>query len=152
MRYFRLIESLPGRSNLGYGIAPARWNLFGTPLIYACNVSALNFLELLSIKGSVVTKSQWKLVEIEISGVIAELNAEQLSPDWKNRPYPRSTQELGTSWAKGMISLALKIPSCRIPLHRYPKEYNLLINPLHPDFLKNVKIVQESEVSFEVNS
>jgi RES domain-containing protein len=152
MRCFRLIEDLPGRSPLGYGMAPARWNLFGTPILYACSVSSLNFLELLSIKGAMVTQSKWKLVELEITGIIPELDASQLSPDWKNRPYHRSTQELGTAWAKGMISLGLKIPSCRIPLTSYPSECNLLINPFHPDFLKSIEVVRELDVSFEVNS
>ncbi len=152
MQYFRLIESLSGRSGLGYGMAPARWNLVGTPLIYGCNLSALSFLELLSIKGPAVAQSSWKLIELEVIGAIPELDASQLAPDWKNRPHPRSTQELGTGWAKGMISLALKVPSCRIPLARYPEEHNLLINPFHPDFLKNIKIKQELDVSFEMNS
>lgn len=109
-------------------------------------------MELLSIKGTAVTQSSWKLIELEVNGAIPELDADQLSSDWKNRPHPLSTQELGTGWAKGMISLALKVPSCRIPLARYPEEHNLLINPFHPDFLKNIKIKQELDVSFEVNS
>lgn len=152
MRYFRLIEALSGRSGLGYGMAPGRWNQFGTPMIYACSVSSLNFLELLSIKGPVVTQSSWKLISLEIDGEIPELDAGQLPTDWKNRPHPRSTQEFGTAWAKGMISPALKVPSCRIPIKSYPTEHNLLINPFHKDFLQLVKVMEEWDVSFEVNS
>lgn len=152
MRYFRLIEDLAGRSPLGYGLGAGRWNEFGTPVIYGCSVTSLNFLELLSIKGAVVTQSKWKLIELEISEKIPELDVSQLPSDWKNRPHPRSTQEFGTAWAKGMISPVLKIPSCRIPLSSYPNEYNVLINPLHPDFLGSVKVLKEWDVSFEVNS
>ncbi|GMQ26341.1 RES family NAD+ phosphorylase [Algoriphagus sp. oki45] len=151
MRYFRLIENLPGRNSLGYGLGPGRWNPFGTPMIYACSVSALNFLELLSIKGPIVTQSHGKLVLIEITGSIPDLDPETLAPDWKNRPYPRSTQEFGGKWAKSMLSLSLKIPSCRLPLSSYPDEHNLLINPLHPDFSSRVKVLEEWDVSFEVN-
>lgn len=151
MEYFRLFEDLPGRNGLSYGLGVGRWNEFGTPMIYACSASALNFLELLSIKGAVVTQSKWKLGLLSINETIPELDTEFLAADWKNRPYPRSTQEFGTMWAKGMISPALKIPSCRIPLKSYPKEHNLLINPLHRDFMTWVSIKEEWDVSFEVN-
>ncbi|WPR74857.1 RES family NAD+ phosphorylase [Algoriphagus sp. NG3] len=152
MRYYRLIENLEGRSSLGFGTGAGRWNQYGTPMIYCCSVTSLNFLELLSIKGAVVTQSKWKLVMLEIQTPIPELDASDLPSDWKNRPHPRSTQEFGTAWAKGMISPALKIPSCRIPLKSYPNEHNLLINPLHPDFQNSVKVMEEWDVSFEVNS
>ncbi|MHA7129568.1 RES family NAD+ phosphorylase [Algoriphagus namhaensis] len=152
MKCFRLIEAVPGRSSLGYGMAPARWNLFGTPILYCASLSSLNFLELLSIKGHSVTQSQWRLVELEITSKVPELDPQSLSPDWKNRPHPRSTQEFGTQWAKAMLSLAIKVPSCRIPLYRYPEEHNVLINPFHPNFQKEVKVIHEWDATFEVNA
>jgi RES domain-containing protein len=151
MEYFRLFESLPGGTGLSYGMGVGRWNELGTPMIYASSVSSLNFLELLSIKGHVVTQSVWKLSLLSIELPISELDVDNLPADWKNRPYPRSTQEFGSLWAKRMISPVLKIPSCRIPLASYPKEHNLLINPLHRDFHSWVKIKEEWDVSFEVN-
>lgn len=152
MRYFRLVEQVNGRKPLGFGLGAGRWNQSGTPIIYGCSVSSLNFLELICIKGLVVTESKWKLVVLDIPYKTPELVAADLPSDWKNRPHPRSTQEFGTAWAKSMISPALKIPSRRIPLKNYPEEHNLLINPLHPDFLTSVKFVEERDVSFEVNS
>jgi RES domain-containing protein len=152
VRYFRLIEDLAGRSPLGFGLGAGRWNEFGTPIIYRCNAASLTFLELLSIKGAVITQSKWKLVVLEIPENGLELDASHVPSDWKNRPHSRSTQEFGTAWAKGMISPVLKIPSCRIPPSSYPNEYNILINPLHPDFRNSVKLVEELDVSFEVNS
>lgn len=121
MRYFRLIENLPGRNFLGYDLGPGRWNPFGTPVIYACLVFWLNFLELLSIKGPIVTQSSWQLVIIEVMGSI-DLDPESLASDWKNRPYPRSTPDFGEKWAKSMLSFALRFPSCWIPLASYPQE------------------------------
>jgi RES domain-containing protein len=104
MRYFRLIEQLPGRDSLGFGTGPGRWNLYGTPMIYACSVSSLNFLEMLRIKGPVVTQSNWKLIILEVTGPIPELDNSELPTNWKNRPYPRSPQEFGSEWAKSMLS------------------------------------------------
>ena len=89
---------------------------------------------------------------LSLAQALSHKEPTHLSADWKNRPHPRSTQEFGTTWAKGMISPVLKIPSCRIPLSTYPSEHNVLINPLHPDFINSVKLVEEWDVSFEVNS
>jgi RES domain-containing protein len=151
MRYFRLIEDLPGRDPLGYGLAPGRWNHPGTPMIYACSASSLNFLEMLSIKGSIVTKSAWKLVVFELSAPAPELDLLYLPENWKNRPYPSTTQEFGTAWAKSKLSATLKIPSCRIPLGNYATEHNLLLNPLHADFSTSIRSLESWKVSFEVN-
>lgn len=152
MEYYRLMENLPDRTPLGYGPAGARWNIKGVPLIYACNNVSLNFLELLSIKGPSVADANWILVTLEISGEIPHLSPNSLPEDWKRRPYPSSTQQIGGRWAQKKASAYLKVPSCRIPLTGYPQEHNLLINPLHPDFNTLVKYVKSEPVAYELNS
>lgn len=77
MKYFRLIENLPNRSPLGFGIGASRWNHWGTPIIYSCSMSSLNFLELLSIKGSVVTQSASQFVSLEITAEVSFLGSVQ---------------------------------------------------------------------------
>ncbi len=151
LRAYRLIENIPGRSALGYGLGGGRWNQFGTPIIYCSNVSALNFLELLSIKGAVVSQSSWSLITLEIKDDISYLEPGELPTEWRNRPYPISTQQIGTMWAKERVTPVLKVPSCRIPLSKFTEEYNLLINPLHPEFLTSIAFLKQEEVSFEVN-
>ncbi|WP_158858751.1 RES family NAD+ phosphorylase [Lunatibacter salilacus] len=151
MKAYRLIENIPGRSALGYGLGGGRWNQYGTPMIYCCNVSALNFLEMLSIKGMVVSQSNWSLITLEIQVELSYLEPSELPAEWRNRPYPISTQQIGTMWAKEMVSPVLKVPSCRIPLSKFSEEYNLLINPLHPEFLHAISFVKQEEVGFEVN-
>src|SRR5690606_20848841 len=111
----------------------------------------LNFLELLSIKGSIVTASSWLLVMLEISGEVPALSADDLPKNWRIRPYPYTTQQFGTQWAKNALSPVLKVPSCRIPITRYPEEHSLVINPLHEELQKTVKLVESENVSFEVN-
>jgi RES domain-containing protein len=150
MKYFRIFEALPGRSPLGYGIGAGRWNLYGTPVIYACSHCSLNFLEMLSIKGPIVSISPWDLVTFEIEGEIPHLHPEDLPADWLKRPYPSSTQEIGTAWVRGMISPFLKVPSCRIPISHYPSEHNLLINPLHAEVMGSLKVLERERVSFEI--
>ena len=146
-----MIENIRGRSPLGYGLGGGRWNQYGTPVIYACSFSSLNFLELLSIKGSVVSYASWIMVTLEINSEISYIDAADLPKDWRDRPYPISTQQIGTAWVKEKVSPILKIPSCRIPVSSFEQEYNLLINPLHPDFNQAVKLLGTEEVNFEVN-
>lgn len=108
MKYFRLMEALPDRSPLGHGAAGARWNLNREPLIYACNHVAINYLELLSIKGTSVAKCSWALVIIEVIGDIPSLDPTTLPSNWRMRPYPKSTQQTGNQWAQKKASPYLK--------------------------------------------
>ena len=151
MRYVRLIENPAGRSSLGFGFGAGRWNQYATPIIQGCSVSSLNFLELLSIKGAVDTQSKWKLVALVNQTPIPELELLYCLLIEETDHIPLSTPEFGTAWAKGRASPVLKVPSCRIPLSSYPSDPNLLINPLHADFQTTVKLVEEWDVSFEVN-
>jgi len=151
LKVYRLIENIKGRSPLGYGLGAGRWNQYGTPIIYTCNYSSLNFLELLSIKGPVVSLSDWILVTLEIQTELSYIERDELPSDWRQRPYPISTQQIGTAWAKQMVSPVLKIPSCRIPISSFENEFNVLINPLHPEFHQAVKLISTEDVGFEVN-
>jgi len=151
VKYFRLINKIFASTPLGYGRAGGRWNFPGTPIIYASNVSAITFMELLAIKGPVVANGSWVLITIQINADAPHLMSEDLPPDWGRRPYPTSTQAFGTNWAQSMMSPFLKVPSCRIPLSSYSAEHNLLINPLHPEAMKSMKIIAKEEVSFELN-
>lgn len=113
---------------------------------------ALNYLDLLSIKGPSVAKSSWVLVIIEVKGDIPSLDPRTLPSNWRLRPYPKSTQQIGSQWAQKKTNPYLKVSSCRIPLAGFPQEHNLLINPLHPNFSKLVKHVRSEPVTYELNS
>ena len=142
---------MKGRTALGFGPGSGRWNPYGIPLVYTCSHTSLNFLELLSIKGPIVSMAEWSLIQIEIEEDLPYLDIDDLPNDWNRRPYSKNTQAIGNYWAKQQDSYGLKVPSCRIPLINYPKEHNLLINPLHPEFIEKVKLIEETEVSFAIN-
>lgn len=151
MIYYRIYETLEGRSSLGYGLHGARWNHSGTPLIYAANSVALAMMELVSIKGSAITSSKWILAGIKVPNNLPTLTGSNLPTDWNARPPTFSTKDFGTSWALKKTSVALKVPSARIPLSSYPTEHNLLINPMHNDFKAIIEVVSEEEISFAID-
>ncbi len=152
MVYYRIYESIEGRTSLGYGLSGGRWNHKGTPLIYAACSVALAMMELLCIKGPTISKSKWILASLEVPDKLPALDETNLPDGWNSRPSIGSTKNFGTSWALGQSSVALRIPSARIPLSSYPAEHNLLINPLHPDFESKISIVTEEQIYFGVDS
>lgn len=152
MKYYRLFLDGPMYAPLGFGSGAARWNHKMTPIIYVSNQTSIVVNEILSIKGSTVVKSNWITGTLNIDGSILELNLKDLPSNWNARPWPRSTQDIGTLWAKEMASVGLKVPSARLNLSAYPEEHNLLINPLHPEFLKTVSVLDKEVFNFQLNN
>jgi RES domain-containing protein len=109
---------------------PGRWNSAGVPVVYlACSIS-VGILEILVH----VADRSYLNAYVAIPVMIPESFIEKLEPlpkDWQQlpEPYPESTQRAGTSWATSLRSLALQVPSAIVP-----SEFNLVLNPKHPDF------------------
>ncbi len=61
-----------------------------------------------------------------------------LNKDWRDFPYPDTTQSLGSEWLKSNASLCLVVPSCTVP---DSVDWNCCVmNPLHPD-RGNIKLI-----------
>ncbi len=61
---------------------------------------------------------------------VARIDMGDLPPDWENTDHPL-LQEMGSRWVTGQKSVALEVPSIAVK-----GEWNVLLNPLHPDFSK----------------
>ncbi|EAQ51338.1 MULTISPECIES: RES family NAD+ phosphorylase [Leeuwenhoekiella] len=151
MKVYRIYIDREGYSALGYGPAAARWNKGFTPIIYASSYVSVSMMEHLSIRGASVSDFNWKIAVLELDAEPQRIDLNELPRGWDFRPHPRSTQEIGSNWALKKESLALAVPSARIPLRFFEQEYNLLINPFHPDFLKKIKVLSEEEIPFQLN-
>ena len=151
MKVYRIYIDREGYSALGYGPAAARWNKGFTPVIYASSYVSVSMMEHLSIRGASVSDFNWKIAVLELDAEPQRIDLNELPRGWDFRPHPRSTQEIGSNWALKKESLALAVPSARIPLRFFEQEYNLLINPFHPDFLKKIKVLSEEEIPFQLN-
>ncbi|MBX7125332.1 MAG: RES family NAD+ phosphorylase, partial [Cyclobacteriaceae bacterium] len=145
MEYFRIVKREYADQPLGYGAAAGRWNPRQVPMIYASSSVALTVTEYLSIKGPQVVTTHWSLITYELLSDAPILEKDGLPQSWDARPYSLSTQFFGQSWAMRRAGVALKVPSARLPLSAYPREHNLLINPLHPDFSAKVVVSRVEE-------
>lgn len=115
-------------SGEGARLYGGRWNHKGTALVYAASQVSLAVLELL-VHSAVLPKDM-VLVSYDLPDVPRPANRSvaSLPADWAKFPFPRSTQDIGTAWARAASELALAVPSAIVPV-----ETNWLINPAHPD-------------------
>ena len=109
-----------------------RWHEQGVPMVYAADQPATALLETLVHAGRAdLVTAGYVLFEIELDddADLLTLPDADLPPDWRDWPWPASTQEIGTFWHERQDSVALSIPSAVIPMHR-----NVLLNIQHPRF------------------
>jgi RES domain-containing protein len=118
----------------GQGAAryPGRWNSLGVPVVYLATTMAVGILEILVHVPDRRYLSAYVAIAVEIPDALIE-PLEHLPNDWRRlpEPYPESTQRLGTAWVQSLRSLALQVPSAIVP-----SEFNLVLNPKHPDMPK----------------
>ena len=75
---------------------------------------------------------------------ISEIKIDGLPENWNNYPGPEDLKRLGTDWLISAKSLILKVPAISAP-----DSFNILINPLHPEF-KKVGLLKVSEYQPDV--
>lgn len=112
-----------------------RWNHLGKKAIYCSQSIALATMEWLSHNGLSVSGFNYHRYSIEIpDAMIVSYQKNQLTVDWNSTPSTDSTRDFGnTNLFSTGKPLAISVPSVLVP-----EERNLIINPLHPDFLKVV--------------
>ena len=85
------------------------------------------------------------IASLEIPDAISpeEILVTDLPANWRNYPAPPELAELGTKWASRNETLLLRVPSAVVE-----HEFNILINPSHPD-MKHVMISHVEGYTFE---
>lgn len=121
-------DALTGEESVQSG---GRWSEPGHPVVYACTSRALACLETVVHLDPGERPSDRFLVQIEVP---AEVWAQRavFDPDgvvgWDTIPPGRASQEWGMRWLRdGRCALAC------VPAVVAREEWNVLINPLHPD-------------------
>lgn len=123
----RYIRDLTGQGAKVYG---GRWNQRGTPIIYASETRALALVEYLVHLSWLQIPADLKISTLQLpDGLSPEtLSPKYLPKGWQSYPPPQKLAHLGVEWVRSERSLLLRVPSAVVD-----REYNILINPLHPD-------------------
>jgi RES domain-containing protein len=109
-----------------------RWNKVGTKVVYTAESRALACLETVVHLNSGALPFNRYLVEVEIPDEVWSQAQRETSTSlpvgWDSEPAGKVSIDFGTKWLHAMTSALLVVPSVIIP-----EEFNVLINPDHPD-------------------
>lgn len=135
MRVYRLSRKKYQNHLSGRGAATAsnRWNSKGVEMLYTAQNRALALAEV-AVHFSVGTlPSGYVMLEIEIPDEldISLIKEEDLPANWNRFPHIPDTRSFGDNFILNRKTLA-----CRVPSAVVPGEFNVLINPNHPDMEK----------------
>jgi RES domain-containing protein len=114
----------------GSRLIPGRWNTSASPMIYTSEHFSTALLEKLVQTANVVPPNQ-HFIKITVPNGVTyeEMNPAHL-PHWADQNQ-KSSRQFGAKWHKECRSLLLFVPSIVAR-----EDFNILINPEHPEFLK----------------
>lgn len=119
-------------SGAGAKFAGGRWNAPGQAVVYTSVSRALACLETMVHLNVGGLPLNLYLVEIVIPEPIwakaQRETASSLPVGWNAEPASATSIGYGSGWIAGSQSALLTLPSALVP-----EEYNILINPAHPD-------------------
>ncbi len=124
-------------SGKGAAIKGARWNSIGVEMIYTAANRSLAMAEVAVHFSLATLPDDYMMVTLYIPDDISllKLSTTDLPIDWNSFPHPSTTQPIGDQFIADRKYCVLQIPSAITQ-----GDYNLLINPGHPQF-KKIKIV-----------
>ncbi len=147
MNVFRLSKQAYKHDISGYGAerSGGRWNSVGTRILYTSENRSLCLAEfMVNADLRQLPPNLWMLtIEFPDDLTILDLHADTLPAEWGAFPRPLLTQKLGDEFVFARQHLAMRVPSSVVQ-----REYNYLLNPLHPDF-SSVKIAHEEPFRFD---
>jgi RES domain-containing protein len=108
-----------------------RWNRVGTPVVYASTSRALACLETVVHLSTPPLPLNRFLVELSVP-IAAWRAAVKVDPaklvGWDAEPAGKASLDWGAAWLASKATLLAKVPSIIVP-----EEWNVLVNPAHPD-------------------
>ncbi|MFA5328700.1 MAG: RES family NAD+ phosphorylase [Prolixibacteraceae bacterium] len=135
-----------GLDGMGGLYGPGRWHKKGNLVIYTSEHASLAAWEkMVHVASFENLPENLLLVEIEIPdhSEIETVPQKILVEGWDSFPFANETVHYGTSFLRSKERLALKVPSVIIPA-----EYNIILNPLHPD-IHLCKVIGTTPFAFD---
>ena len=132
-------------SGKGAAIKGARWNSVGVELIYTAANRSLAMAEVAVHFTLATLPADYIMMTIFIpdNTSLQKVNAKDLPADWNVFPHPVTTQAIGDQFIAAGKYCVLQIPSAVTQ-----GDFNLLINPNHPDF-KKIRIISTEKFPFD---
>lgn len=145
MEVYRLahvsFSDLSGKGGM-YGCG--RWHNQGPPILYTASSRSLAALERF-VHESAETLPKLKMLTIWLpdSFSIARYTDRQLPKGWDQLPDTEISRDFGSKWLQEGEQAGLQVPSAIVR-----EEYNLLINPLHPES-REIKILDNTDFYYD---
>ena len=138
----KYIKDISGNGARSYG---GRWNHKGVGIIYTSENRALATVEYLVHVPLSIVPTNLSIASLEIPEDIIpkEISTSDLPVNWRDYPVPLELAEIGTQWALANNTLLFRVPSAVVE-----KEFNILINPSHPD-IQRVTISDIDDYRFD---
>jgi RES domain-containing protein len=138
----RNIRDLRGGGARIYG---GRWNHKGTGIIYTSESRALATVEYLVHVPLSLIPANISIATIHIPDRVKpkSISVRKLPRNWRRYPSPSKLADIGSEWVRSNESLLLRIPSAVVD-----GEFNILINPQHPD-MKDIAISRIEKYKFD---
>ena len=121
MRLFRItsLEHLDDLSGLGASYqGGGRWNEPGVPALYFAQTASVAMLEMANYLPSPrLVPRNYRLGVFEVDDDIPmdHRTLDEMPQDWRDFPYPQSTQRMGTDWLIRGQAVLLAVPSTVVP-------------------------------------
>jgi RES domain-containing protein len=133
MLVFRICKELYANDLSGEGarLYGGRWNKIGTPLVYTSCFASLAVLELMVHFNRREISFPFIISCIEVNAQVSILDESSLPEDWTNAANSGTLHRIAEDWINQNKTVGLKVPSAILPT-----EHNLLLNPMHSDFVK----------------
>ena len=132
-------------SGKGAALKGARWNSVGVELIYTAANRSLAMAEVAVHFTLATLPVDYMMISIFVPDDISlqKLNVSDLPTAWNKFPHPTSTQSIGDKFVTENKYCVLQIPSSVTQ-----GDYNFLINPNNPDFIR-IKIIDAINFPFD---
>lgn len=136
------VNPLDGEGSYRFG---GRWSSAGVRVVYAAEHRSLAALEYLVHLDHLCYPNDLIISVLDIPDDLRvdEYPRAALPRNWTDFPAPAELCEIGDSFVSKARAVAIKIPS--VLIHG---EYNLLLNPAHPDF-SVVKVLSKEVFQYD---
>ena len=111
--------------------AGGRWNTPGHAVVYTSEHPAVATLELLvHLKRAQLLRDHYSMIAAEVpDALVRSLDLNALPEGWNAPEEGTASTAIGDAWFGERVSVALRVPSAVMR-----GQFNVLLNPLHPDW------------------